>query len=378
MALLTVYVDHAAADTTGDGSVGDPWKYIYQATGAIKTDAGTNQYKVWIKASATYGTDENAGTSLESDDAGHDGAGGDAGAVMFVDQVGGNALPNVFEGYKTSVDDGGIVKIDCQGVTNQLTNGIITLIGAATYNVFKNFQVTRASGDGFSCNGDTDDNTAFKNCLAYLNGGQGFTGDNYISCICCQAEGNTGYGFDFDSGPMLIACIAHGNSIGIFGGDVHAYNCLAYNNSSHDYNTSSTSPALLAGCTADGENAAGDYCVHQDNFASNMLAVVNCILHDGDYGIYSDGNAGELSISRHNLFNSSGTADVNNWLATSTGDGTGNRGDVVDPGTNPFNDEGARDYSAAASAQNLAIDAYFTQQFWADYNKGAGDNPPAE
>ena len=90
-----------------------------------------------------------------------------------------------------------------------------------------------------------------------------------------------------------------------------------------------------------------------------------------------DGDSGELAISRYNLFNSSGTADVNNWLATSAGDISG-RGDIVDPGTNPFNDEGARDYSAAASAQAVGIDAHFVKSMWDDYNGGAGDNPPAE
>ncbi len=299
MALLTVYVDHAAADTSGVGSAGDPWKYIYQATGAMKTDAGTNQYKVWIKASATYGTDENVGTSLESDDVGHDGAGGNAGAVLWLDQAGTLVLPNVFEGYHTTIGDGGIVKIDCQGVTNQLANGVFTSIAGSINAAFKNLHVTNASGDGFSCNGDTDDNGVFKNCIAHLNGGDGFSGDNNCKCICCVSQGNTGVGFDFDLNNQFVACISHGNTYGFFTLNANYYNCLAYDNSIHDFRVSNSSPILFGGCTSDGENAAGDYCIWQDAATGHMVTVVNCILHDGDYGIFSDSDSGEMAISRH-------------------------------------------------------------------------------
>ena len=381
MALLTVYVDHAAADTTGDGSSGDPWKYLYQATGAIATDAGTNQYKVWVKASETYGTDEVAEANVESDDAGHDGLGGEAGAVVYIDQPGTSNLPNVFEGYHTTIADGGIVKIDCQGVTDQLTHGIQTVVGAGTYTVFKNFYVTRASGHGFSCNNVADGYTVFKNCLAYLNGDAGFSGDNYLSFVCCQSEGNTDQGFDVDLQCLFIACVAHGNVIGFsVTGSSSLYGCLAYNNSSHDYSIATPTPGLIANCTSDCEDAASDYCINVSGAGGSMLAVVNCVLYDGDYGIASAGDSGELVISRHNIFDSSNTADVNaNWLATSEGNGTGNRGDLVDP-ANTFGagEVAARTYSPGASALSIGIDSFFTNSFWTQYAKGGGTNPPTE
>lgn len=382
MALLTVYVDHAAADTTGDGTSGDPWKYIYQATGAIKTDAGTNQYKVWVKASATYGTDESAGTSLESDDAGHDGAGGDAGAVLYLDQAGTIVLPNVFEGYKTSIGDGGIVKIDCQGATNQLTNGIKTVIGGNVYTVFINFQCTLASADGFSLNGDDDDFATFKKCLAYNNGGAGFSGDNSILFVVCLSYNNTAEGFDVDATCQWIACISHTNTYGFFGAANCAnYNCLAYNNSTHDYrHATGGARALIGGCSSDGENAANDYGIFQDAGTGHALSVVNCILFDSDYGIFSDSDSGELISSRHNVFDSSGTADTNNWLTPSLGattPGVDGRGDIIDQG-DPYIGSGTRNYDPAASVQAKGLDANWTVDFWADYNLGAGDNPPAE
>lgn len=382
MALLTRFVDHAAADDTGDGSVGDPWKYIYQATGAIATDAGTNQFKVWIKASETYGTDEDTGTSLESDDADHDGAGGDAGAILFLDQAGTATLPNVFEGYHTNTGDGGIVKLDCQGATNQLTNAVLTSIGGSVFTVFKNFDMENSSGNVASAGpAEADDITVWKKCR-FNNGVKGFGGDNSHIFVACLAENNSSHGIDGDNGIVLIACVSHTNGgLGYNGAATPIfYNSLAYNNTSHDYDTTSGGVGVVLGCSSDGENAAGDFGYHQNAGSGHLISVVNCIFFDSDFGINSDVDVGELAVSRHNVFDSSNTDDVNNWLTPSLGaptPGVGGNGDIIDPG-DPYIGSGARNYDPAAAVQAKGLDANWTVDFWADYNDGAGDNPPEE
>lgn len=381
MALLTRFVNHAIVGGADDGtSEANAWTYLYQATGAIKTDAGTNQFKVWVKASETYGTDEDGDPkNIEGDDAGHDGLAGVGGSVIFLDQAGTNILPNVFEGYTTTVGDGGIVKIDCQGVTDQLTNGIQVNVGTGgAFAAFKNFQCTNASGSGFETNTGGSDNVTFKKCLAYSNDGAGFSCDNNINFVSCQAESNTGIGFDFDTTSTCVACVSHSNTNrGFSCVGACFYNCLAYNNSSHDFTVNEVTPTQVLGCSCDGENAAGDYGIFQDR-ASHMLVAVNNILFDADYGIFSDSDSGELAIGRHNLFDTNATNDVNNFLTPSLGaatPGVDGNGDIIDPG-DPYTNSATRDYTINAFAKAKGLDATWTESFWDDYNLGAGDNPP--
>ncbi len=367
MALQTVYVDHAAADTSGVGSAGDPWKYLWQATAAIKTDAGTNHYLVHVKASATYGTDENAGTSLESDDAGHDGAGGDAGAVLHLDQVSpGITTPNVFQGYETNVGDGGIVSIDCQGATNQLTYGIRINIDNVVYAVFKNFDVQNASDGGIQ-GGNTSDVFTLKNCRAKSCGGVGVNGDNYVNMENCVFDNNTD-GINIDSNCAAISCIFSNNSSEGFNGLVNCflYQCLIYDNGDTSQVIFNGGDSWVLNCTIDANNQANSRCVRQDS-VNAPLNVINSIIYDANIGILNDSDLGEMCISRNNLYFSN-TADVSGFLAVAAGDGVGDRGDVeADPAFTGT-------YVPGVNAQSKGLDAHFTNAFWASFDGAA--NPP--
>ena len=343
------YVTHDAGGE-GVGSEGDPF------TLAEACDAVAAGETVYVKASGDYTVQDGANN-----------------CVMHITVAGTSGAVINWIGYHTTITDGGIVKINAD--TNSLASAAISAGGV--YNAYVNFDFQGASGDGFSA--VVDDYIVFKNCRFYLNDGHGVSGDNYMRFVNCIASNNGASGFDGDVNHVFICCISHTNVKGFYVdlNDALMYNCLAYNNSSHDYECGNARAALL-GCTTDCEGAAGDYCM---SLSGIMDTVVNCVLHDGDYGIYSATYGGHGVISRHNVFNSSNTADVraNYWLPTSEGDGTGNRGDVVDPAT-MFLNEAADDYTphATGGMVGVGIDAYFCQQFWADYNNGAGDNPPAE
>lgn len=352
------YVDVTTGNDLDDGlSEGNAFETLEQAADTVGI-VSQAEAKVWVKASAAY----------EVEDGAND-------CNLEITTVGTTLIPVVWEGYKDTPGDGGIVKINADPVGDQYANAVKTSIGGAVFNVFINFDFQGGSSHGFNANGGVDDNITFKNCRFYNNGGAGILADNDIHFFNCIASNNTGIGFACDVNTYFVACIAHTNTIGFESTSVgHGYNCLAYGNSSHPFSCTSGA-SYWFGCTADAEGGAGDNCFS----LRSPSIVVNSIAHDGDNGIISATDDGELVISAFNVFNSSNTADTSSWLATSTGDGTGNRGDVVDP-ANLFGagEEAARTYSPGVGAQALAIDSNFCNSFWTDYNDGAGDNPPAE
>jgi len=377
MALLTKYVDKDTVATGGNGDVGDKWKYLWEATAAIKTDAGTNHYKVYVKASQTYGTDGTSPNPAESDDAGHDGAGGDAGAVIYIDQVSpGATTPNVFEGYDTSPGDGGIVTLDCAyDGANKLTNGIWCGVSSSYQTVFKNFSIENADGDGIE--GPSGDYLAFKNVRVKLSGGKGLDLDNYVQLENCMFDNNGGAGSQSDATLIAISCIFRNNgNEGVIGDTATYYNCLAYNNGDTDVMKANGHAAFL-GCTIDGDEDGGktsSRCIRQDATTSNTT-VANCIIYDAGIGILADGIRGDMNISRNCLFNAN-TDDASAYPteydgsdgAPSTGNGVGNLGHVT--GVPGFTGT----YLPGANAQSAALDHQYTNNFWASFD--GATNPP--
>lgn len=383
MALNVRYVDHAAADTTGDGSSGDPWKYIWQATAAMAADRSggadtttTNQWYIYVKASETYGIDGTSPNPSESDDADHDGAGGDAGAVIMIDFLGSLNLPNIFEGYKTSINDGGIVSINCAyDGGNKLTNGIDSRTNVVSRTIFKNFDIQNASGDGFN-GGTAVDNVTFMNCRFKSNGGQGVDGDNNITLINCMIDGNGNDGIDVDNTCLMLSCISKNNTNrGVQTNSATVYNTLIYDNGNEEQVIGNAVLTLL-GCTIDANEDGGNNsseCVRQDSTAN--LHLINCIIYDATTGILADSALGQESLNRNCLINGCTTPGTNypfeyDGGATnpSTGDGVGDLGHVTDaPGFTGT-------YVPGSNAQIKGLDAYHTNAFWASFDAAA--NPP--
>lgn len=382
MALNVRYVDHAAADTTGDGSGGDPWKYIWQATAVMRADAAgadqatTNQWYIYVKASETYGVDGTSPNPSESDDADHDGAGGDAGAVIMIDFLGSSNLPNIFEGYKTSINDGGIVSINCAyDGANKLTSGIDGDSAVAYRTVFKNFDVQNASADGYS-GGAVADNLTFINCRFKNNGAVGVQGDNAFTFVNCVIDGNGTDGIDVDATINLFSCISRNNTqrgVQIISGVL--YNTLVYDNGDEEQVIGAGTFTLL-GCTIDANEDGGNTsseCVRQDSAAN--LHLINCIIYDATTGILADSALGQEAINRNCLINGCTTAGTNypfeydgGTTNPATGDGVGDLGHVTDaPGFTGT-------YVVGSNGQIKGLDAYHTNAFWVSFDAAA--NPP--
>lgn len=378
MALLTRYVNHAIVGGNDDGTTeADAWTYLYQAMGVIKTDAGTNNFLVYVKSGESYGLDDSgSGSPDESDDADHDGAGGDAGAIIYIDQLSpGLTTSNTFEGYTATPGDGGVATLDCnyQGA-DKLTNGINYITGTHNW-VIKNFDIINASGDGVE-GGGVADNLTFKNVRVKACAGMGWNMDNNISLENCIADGNT-IGFDGDLNCILVSCIFRNNSSnGFFSRGGTAYNCLAYDNGDTDV-MYFDGMGNVFGCTIDGNEDGGRTAsngIRQDS-AVVLLNIVNTIVYDCAIGVLADGDAGDLVISRNNLFN--GNSDDASGFQTeynggdgapSTGNGVGNLGHVT--GAPGFTGT----YLPGSNAQNAALDHQYTNNFWASFD--GANNPP--
>jgi hypothetical protein len=321
---------------------------------AAAADAVAAGETVYVKADGVYEVEDGANN-----------------CVLHATTPGAVTTPIVWQGYDTTINDGGIAKINADPAGDQFANGILI---TGNYNVFKNFEVTGASGAGIYT---TADYMTFKTCSSHDNGGDGFFTDNYTKFECCTSYSNSGDGYESDPGAIFIACIAHTNTaIGFKAQNGVYFSCIGYDNSGGNFKFDSSAAGTIAAflyCTADGWSDA-DFGFEIAGTGNSQIAVVNSIFHNCSTGIDTAEQIGEIFIARNNLYNSN-TADVSEFLAVSTGDGIGDRGDVEDPGA-PFT--GSGDYDPNAFAQAKAIDGYWTQQFWADYNEGGGDNPPAE
>ncbi len=340
---------------TGDELGGDESNFMSLADAADTVSAGE---KVWVRADASYTVQDGAND-----------------CILHLTTAGTTVTPIVWEGYYTTIGDGGIVTIDA---ADTLANAGLSGIGGSAFNVLKNFRFTQATADGFA--GGTDDDFVFKNCSFDNNGTNGINADNSCRFVNCIAYTNGDDGFDFDATGLAVGCISHSNTAaGFLAQTAVFYNCLEYNNGSFGFQIAGASASALLGCTLDGENAAGD-----DGFRQNAatggedMVMVNCIIYDYDEGAVADGAYTENIVSRFNLFNSNNT-DVNaNWLSVDAGSGVADRGDVSSSQTagQLFTDEPNDDYTPASASDALAtgLDAGWSASFWASF-LGA-TNPP--
>lgn len=384
MALLTRYVNHAIVGGSDNGETEvDAWKYIYQATAAMLADATagafsatTNQWKVFVKSGEDYGADNGgAGSPSESDDTDHDGAGGDAGSILYLDTLGQALFPNVFEGYTDTPGDGGIATFDCNYTgASKLTDGIWFGGNWAYYTIFKNFDVLNAGADGGQ-GGVVGEFITCKNCRFKNNSNNGVSGDNGFSFENCVFDGNGIDGVNADNELIFVSCIVkYNDQNGIQG----LKNCVVYNTLVYDNGNVAqiifNGLACVFSSTIDSNDGAASRGIHQDS-AIGLLHTANCIIVDAAIGILADGDMGDRVISRNNLFNGN-TDDASAYQTEydggdgvpSTGDGVGNLGHVT--GVPGFTGT----YVPGANAQNAMLDAHFTNAFWASFD--GANNPP--
>jgi hypothetical protein len=346
--MATYYVTKAAGGG-GIGSEADPYTL---AEAADNVSAGD---KVYVKADGIYDTED-----------------GSNDCVLHATTAGSAGSPIVWEGYHTTPGDGGIVTIDADPAGDQYAYGIY-ITQAQAYNVIKNFYIKGASSFGVR----GFDYCTFKNCRSSNNGGDGFNTDDYTVFENCVSDNNTNIGFFGDLSCRAFGCISYSNSSIAF--DFNGTNCvvafcLCYaGNNDHEIELGNSGVAI--NCTIDGEGQNSNEGIYFVDVL-NGISVVNCVLHDCSTGIAASSDIGERAVGRNNLFNSNDT-DVSNFLAVSTGDGVGDRGDVS--ATAGFTNEANDDYSlsGSGSADAAGFDCKFVDDFWDSYNGGAGDNPPS-
>ncbi len=354
------YVTHNAGGG-GVGTEGDPYT---MAEACDNVAAGET---VYVKASGVY----------EVEDGAND-------CVIHPTVTGTVTSPILFQGYKTTINDGGIVRINADPAGDQFTSALKVDSNSVDYIVFKNFEFYGGSTYGVNTNGG--DFIVFKNCSAHDNGSYGFSGDNDLRCENCTAYSNgIASGYDSDSAAVYFSCVSHTNgTIGFEANGGLALGCLSYNNSGVDVNLKilSTEAGCVVGCTMDAEG--NDDCVDLDSGAvSTAKAVVfNNIFRDPVTPINADADSGELVLSGRNLYDAKDN-DNTNFLAVSTGTGSdGSRGDIDGTDANLFENEAGDDYelkttATASTALVKGLDAHYTVKFWAEYNEGA-ENPPVE
>lgn len=344
------YVTHDAGGG-GIGTEGDPFTLV-EACDAVA--AGET---VYVKASGAYNVQDGA-----------------TGAVFNPSTAGTDIAPVLWQGYHTTINDGGIVEIDAD--TNNLNYGLLASANSIHYQVFKNFEFWGANTAGASS--FTSDQWVFKNCSSHNNTGLGFAMDNNAKFENCISYTNSTQGFDGDTAVYFISCVSHGNTFGFQVNQGIAYKCLEYNNSDDGLYVSAASLISGAlGCTFDGEGT--EVAIDLD-FATNSFFFVayNNIFYDNTTPIDLQIDSGEMQTIGRNLYELNDGDNVN-CLIISAGTGSdGTRGDVDDPANLFAGGPPPYVLHATSGALVKGLDANYTVAYWADYNEGAGDNPPAE
>lgn len=244
------YVDGAVGNDSNAGtSEGSGNALLTIAAGVAKlTAAGDHLY---IKASVTYPSGNSAVYPL-------------AGLA---------ASPIITEGYTSTPGDGGMVTIDCAGISS-----------VGSYN-YRNYcwvrNITIKNSTSHAWNWASADYCSWTNCKAIDNTNAGFYADNYCSLDRCVATGNK-WGIYLDANPSIV-------------------NCYVYDNSDWGVKASTTSLFMYNCLVAGGSNAVVQ--------AGNSFTILNCTI-DGfgtDTGLLT-GNGIYPSVLMNNIFHDCGTA----------------------------------------------------------------------
>lgn len=266
------YVATTGNDTTGDGSIGNPYASPGKAA-SVSTSVGD---VIWLK-SGTYNI-----TSTT--------ANANGGRVSLSSRV-------MLRGYQTTPgDDAATPLLQASGISSTT---LVTANGtsACVWNVAVN-GASLSSIRGF----DTSFNCFFYKCTASncTNGGIVISNTSGVA-IECRATGCSGSqaAFFASGNANWVYCYAHANSVSGFdlsGGSSSASNCIAYaNTGSGSHGFLNVRTGSLERCVAHGNGGSG----FREAFNADRVRLVECIAYGNSrYGT-------ELAIStnvRHCLF----------------------------------------------------------------------------
>lgn len=289
--MSTYYVSAATGNDADSGATEAlAWLTIDKAMNTVI--AGD---KVWVKADGNYAE------------------------LATVDTVGTPTAPVVFEGYTTTTGDGGRATITGSSTrANCVASNVSILSTTRVYYIFKNFRMTAATAEGFLSIGQ---NYTFKNCKFDTNGTAGLQARS-ILCEACEFSANGTRGCNVQAGlGVFVGCQFYDNGTVGLEGNVHLVivSCIFFSNGSQAMSIGSTNLiAAVINCTIDGDAKDSTFGI-EFNTPDAFTALVNNVVYDCGTGISdTNGDGGELVISRNNLVNSNTTAYTN--AATFTGE----------------------------------------------------------
>jgi hypothetical protein len=246
-------------------------------------------------------------------------ADGDYTETVQVDTAGGPTAPIVFEGYTSTIGDGGKATIDATGETLAISSGAVGNI----YYVFQNLKFEDATSHGMSM--VDADRFICKNCEFNSNGAAGAFVGNGVAFENCLFSGNTGDGLNTENNTVVVGCRFFNQGLDGLETDNGAViiDCVFFSNAGHAMNLQGGSNYfvyVVYGCTVDGDDKDTGIAINFPGGNRGVNVAINNILYDCVAGI-SGLNQGVRFISRNNLVNDN-TSDYGTGLETFLGEVT--------------------------------------------------------
>lgn len=257
--------------------------------------------------------------------------------------VGTSVLPIIWEGYTTTIGDGGRVTINGEGTRTTA----MTQPGGVSYITMRNFRSTNHTNKGWACGVAVY--PIFENCEADNNAGGGFDFDESCVCVLCYSHNNTGNGFLSNAWSSYVGCVANNNTINGFStlDSTSVIGCVSVGNASYGIkcDMSNGRIATVVNCTVDGSGLATAVGIGFIGGTVIAAVCINNIVYDCVTGITSGTDRKNRFTSRNNVLYNNTSNYGANW--------TTQFGEIL---TNPlFVNEAIGDYNLGAGSP--AIDA---------------------
>lgn len=351
------YVDVADGLDANDGSTEEEaFASLQQAMLTMAAHGGiiTDPNIIYVQASGKYTAQADTNDSC-----------------LYISDIGGGMNPTQWVGYSSTIYDGGIVEVNA--ATNTLANCVETTGSLTnTYNIFRNFRFTGASGHGVALG--TDDGFIFINCKFDLNGGDGLNGGDNLYVENSLFLDNTGDGMQAAAGQTIKDSIFFSNTLtGLTSAsNGRVFYCVFAENLLDQIVFTSDASAIVDNCTFDGNDVA-----NSDGVAGGGTGgciITNSIFNDCAKGVNMTTNRA-FRVDRNNCYWSCGAANTN-WPDPTDADAALRQ--TFTAGSDPFVSTGsitayALNGTAGTVAKYGALDAVHCATFWNSY---PASNPP--
>lgn len=272
MAATTIYCDYSAADDTGAGTIGDPYKTMQKAHDVIHDrNPGSTQNgadtTVWLKNTVPY--EESVSVKEET--------------------TGSGTKPMAINGYADTPGDGGVATFDG---TNTKVNAF-TLLGTDENNVYfwvvNDIRFTRYTGPAWDgrISSALMDSVSFQHCR-FDNSDIGCEASGQYRFLDCWFHDNTSYGIEgvWMQNSHLSRCIFEDNGVGLQlwkSREGAVWDCLFIGNTTANIATNHGVPII--NCVIDGKNKASAIGVSNPDASDGVPKILNTIILDCVIGV---------------------------------------------------------------------------------------------